>query len=107
MFCCIVFNIFAFIIIVYCILYYYVLVANFGLLILPCISLKNNNDSKSGSANELPKAEISLKVEKVYSNFAEKENLDLIKQELNGLAGVYSFKNYVTGKMYIGSSINI
>lgn len=106
------FIIFAFVIIVLCILYYfYVLVTNFSLLFLPCILLKNNNSSsyELDYANDLSKAERSLplKAEKVYPNLAKKDNLDLIKQELSGLAGLYSFKYNVTGKMYIASSINI
>jgi hypothetical protein len=46
-------------------------------------------------------------VEKPYTNIGSSSTQELIKNDLNGLSGVYSFTHIHTGKMYIGSSINI
>jgi len=46
-------------------------------------------------------------VAKPFFNLKTEATINLIKLELKGLTGIYAFKHKVSGKMYIGSSVNL
>ena len=46
-------------------------------------------------------------VAKTFFNLKTEATINLIKLELKGLTGIYAFKHKVSGKMYIGSSVNL
>jgi len=48
-----------------------------------------------------------LTVAKTYRDLELASTINLIKEELKGLTGVYAFKHNETGKMYIGSAVNL
>ena len=85
-------------------------ISDFSLLFSPCLVAYNSkNLSSSADANkgaELIKSLLSLS-EKLYINIGDNSTLDMIKKDLKGISGVYCFIHVASGKLYIGSSVNL
>jgi hypothetical protein len=64
------------------------------------LNVDENNEDK-------PTKPLFPSVEKPYTNLGSSSTQEMVKNDLNGLSGIYSFTHIPTGKMYIGSSIII
>lgn len=64
----------------------------------------NNNKPKPADLSTLF---LPLEIVKTYCNLNEQSTINLIKEDLKALAGVYAFKYNITGMMYIGSTANL
>jgi len=89
----------AFVVLVPCILYGFdIIPSNISLLSLPVLvtgSLKNNKDADSISASS------------VYSDLDKNTTINIIKKDLKGVSGIYVIVHNESGKVYVGSSINL
>lgn len=88
----------------------FVTVTDFSLLFLPCLVAyhpKNpGSDVDIEAGAGLIKSLLSS-AEKFYINIGDNSTLDLINKDLKGISGIYCFIHVATGRMYIGSSVNL